>query len=58
MDILFQTIADLLNSLIPSGSSLSLELTSLNEFLAYALTLSIIYGFFIKPILKILRLNK
>lgn len=58
MDILFQTIADLLDSLIPSGASLSTELATFNELLAYLLTIGGFWVFFIRPILKIFRLVK
>lgn len=58
MDILFQTITDLLNSLIPSGSALATEFATFNEFLAYVITLSIIWTFLLKPLLKLLRLSK
>jgi hypothetical protein len=58
MDILFETITDLLNSLIPSGSILELELTTLNEFLAYVISIGIFWAFLLKPLLKILRLTK
>lgn len=58
MDILFQTISDLLDSLLPSGAILETELTTLNEFLAYVITIGIIWAFLLKPLLKILRLSK
>jgi hypothetical protein len=58
MDLLFQTIVDLLNDLIPSGSSLSTELSTLNEFLSYFITIGVIWVFLLKPLLKLLRLNK
>jgi hypothetical protein len=58
MDILFDTINDLLNSLIPVGSELATEFASLNELLAYVLTLGVIYTFLFKPILKLFKLGK
>jgi hypothetical protein len=58
MDVLFQTITDLLNSMIPTGSTLELELTTLNEFLAYIIAIGIIWSFLLRPLLKILRLVK
>jgi hypothetical protein len=58
MDILFETITDLLNSLIPTGSILELELATLNEFLAYVISIGIFWVFLLKPLLKILRLTK
>jgi len=45
MSIFMETINDLLNSLIPSGSNLALELASLNEILAYFITVLVIWGF-------------
>jgi len=53
-----ETINDLLNSLIPSGSDLALELATLNELLAYFITIMVIWGFLIRPVLKIFKLVK
>lgn len=58
MDIFFETINDLLNSLIPAGSNLATEFASFNELLSYFLTISIMWLFFIRPILKMFRLVK
>jgi hypothetical protein len=58
MDILFDTINNLLNSLIPVGSELATEFASLNEILSYVLTLGVIYTFLFKPILKLFKLAK
>lgn len=58
MDILFETITDLLNSLVPAGSTLATEFATLNELIAYLLTLGIIYRFFLYPLMKLLRLVK
>ena len=58
MDILFQTIIDLLDSLVPTGATISGELATLNEFLAYIITVGIIWVFLLRPLLKLLRLNK
>jgi hypothetical protein len=58
MSIFMETINDLLNSLIPSGSNLALELASLNEILAYFITVLVIWGFLIRPVLKMFKLVK
>jgi hypothetical protein len=58
MSIFMETINDLLNSLIPSGSDLALELASLNEILAYFITVLVIWGFLIRPVLKMFKLVK
>ena len=58
MDVLFETITNLLNSMIPTGAALVGELTTLNEFLAYVITIGIIWAFLLRPLLKILRLIK
>jgi len=58
MSIFMETINDLLNSLIPSGSDLALELASLNEILAYFITILVIWGFLIRPVLKMFKLVK
>jgi len=56
MDILFTTIEDLLNSLIPSGSQLLTEFQSLNEILSYVLTIGVFWVIFLRPILKVFKL--
>lgn len=58
MSIFMETITDLLNSLIPSTSNLTLELASLNELLAYFITVLVIWGFLIRPVLKMFKLVK
>jgi hypothetical protein len=58
MSIFMETINELLNSLIPSGSNLALELASLNEILAYFITVLVIWGFLIRPVLKMFKLVK
>jgi hypothetical protein len=58
MSIFMETITDLLNSLIPSTSALTLELASLNELLAYFITVLVIWGFLIRPVLKMFKLVK
>jgi hypothetical protein len=58
MDALFQAIVDILNSLLPSGEELTLDFTSINEFLAYVITVGVIWVFLLKPLLKLLRLSK
>jgi hypothetical protein len=58
MDILFETIESLLTSLIPVGSTLATEFATLNELIAYLITLGIVYRFFLYPLMKLLRLAK
>lgn len=58
MSIFMETITELLNSLIPSTSTLTLELASLNELLAYFITVLVIWGFLIRPVLKMFKLVK
>ena len=58
MSIFMETITDLLNSLIPSTSGLTLELATLNELLAYFITVLVIWGFLIRPVLKMFKLVK
>lgn len=58
MDILFETIQSLLDSLIPVGSTLATEFATLNELISYLLVLGIIYRFFLYPLMKLLRLVK
>jgi hypothetical protein len=58
MSIFMETITELLNSLIPSTSALTLELASLNELLAYFITVLVIWGFLIRPVLKMFKLVK
>jgi hypothetical protein len=58
MDALFEAIVEILNSLLPTGETLTLDFTSINEFLAYVITIGVIWVFLLKPLLKILRLSK
>lgn len=58
MSIFMETINDLLNSLIPNGSGLALELATLNEILSYFITVLVIWGFLIRPVLKMFKLVK
>jgi hypothetical protein len=58
MDALFQAIVDILNSLLPTGEELTLDFSSINEFLAYVITVGVIWVFLLKPLLKLLRLSK
>jgi len=58
MDILFETIQSLLDSLIPAGATLANDFATLNELIAYLLVLGIFYRFFLLPLLKLLRLAK
>lgn len=58
MDILFTTIKDLLDSIIPSGSLLTGELATLNELIAYILSIGIVWVFLLRPVLKLFRLVK
>lgn len=58
MSIFMETITDLLNSLIPSTSGLTLELATLNELLAYFITVLVMWGFLIRPVLKMFKLVK
>jgi len=58
MEVLFETIESLLNSLVPSGADLFTEFANLNELISYLLVLGIIYRFFLYPLMKLLRLVK
>jgi hypothetical protein len=58
MEILFETIESLLDSLIPVGADLFTDFATLNELIAYLLVLGIIYRFFLYPLMKLLRLVK
>jgi len=58
MDALFQAVVDILNGLLPTGDSLTLDFTTMNEFLAYVITIGVIWVFLLKPLLKLLRLSK
>jgi len=51
MDALFNGIKDLLDALIPSALLSTFQ--GLNDLLAYVLTISLIYGIILKPILKL-----
>jgi hypothetical protein len=58
MEILFETIESLLDSLIPVGADLANDFGTLNELISYLLVLGIIYRFFLYPLMKLLRLVK
>jgi NADH:ubiquinone oxidoreductase subunit 6 (subunit J) len=58
MEILFETIESLLDSLIPVGADLFTDFATLNELISYLLVLGIIYRFFLYPLMKLLRLVK
>lgn len=58
MEILFETIESLLNSLLPAGSELLTEFSSFNELIAYLLTLSMLYAVLIRPILRLIGVVK
>lgn len=58
MSILFETLLDLLNSLLPAGGDLLTEFQSLNEVLSYVLTIGVFWVIFLRPILKIFKLVK
>jgi hypothetical protein len=58
MDALFEAIVEILNSLLPSGETLSMDFSTINEFLAYVITIGVIWVFLLKPLLKLLRLSK
>jgi hypothetical protein len=58
MEVLFETIESLLDSLIPAGADLFNDFATLNEVISYLLVLGIIYRFFLYPLLKLLRLAK
>jgi hypothetical protein len=58
MEILFETIESLLDSLIPVGADLANDFGTVNELISYLLVLGIIYRFFLYPLMKLLRLVK
>jgi hypothetical protein len=58
MEILFETIESLLDSLVPVGADLFTDFATLNELISYLLVLGIIYRFFLYPLMKLLRLVK
>ena len=56
MDLLYNAILSLLNGLIPSAQLADFQ--GLNELLAYIITIALIYGVFIRPILKLIKVVK
>jgi hypothetical protein len=56
MDTLFTTILDLLNGLMPSALLTTFE--GLNEILAYVITISLIWGVLLRPVLKAFKVVK
>jgi hypothetical protein len=57
MEIFYETFLDLLNAMFPSGV-LTTELASLNELLAYMITITVLYVFLLRPFLKLLKVVK
>ena len=53
MDLLFTSILDLLNGLIPSA--LTAEFQGLNEILTYFITIMLIWAVIFRPLLKLFR---
>lgn len=51
MDALFQAISDLLDGLLPTA--VLADFQGLNDLLAYVLTITLVYSFILKPVLKI-----
>lgn len=51
MDALFVAISDLLDALIPTA--LLADFQGLNDILAYVLTITLVYSFILKPVLKL-----
>jgi hypothetical protein len=58
MDALFEAIVEILNSLLPAAEELTLDFSTINELLAYVITVGVIWVFLLKPLLKLLRLSK
>jgi hypothetical protein len=58
MDALFEAIVEILNSLLPAAEDLTLDFSTINELLAYVITVGVIWVFLLKPLLKLLRLSK
>lgn len=56
MDLIYTTILNLLNGLLPSAQLADFQ--GLNELLAYAMTISLIYLLLLKPILKLIGVIK
>lgn len=53
MEILYSTILDLLNNLIPAEDVMFGEFTSMNAILAYFLTLGFIWLFLVRPFISL-----
>ena len=58
MDALFESIVEILNSLLPAAEELTLDFSTINELLAYVITVGVIWAFLLKPLLKLLKLSK
>jgi hypothetical protein len=56
MDTLFQGILDILDGLIPSA--VTADFSGLNEVLAYIITISLLWGIILRPLLRVLRIMK
>jgi hypothetical protein len=56
MDTLYQSILDILDGLIPSA--VTADFSGLNEVLAYFITISLLWGIILRPLLRVLRIMK
>lgn len=56
MDIIYTTFKDILDGLIPSANLAQFQ--GLNDLLAYLLTVIIVWGALLRPLLKLARIIK
>lgn len=56
MDTIFSTISDVLDGLIPSA--LLADFQGLNDILAYIVTIGLVWGILIRPLLKAFKVVK
>lgn len=53
-----QIIKDILDSILPTGSTIAVSAMSLNEWIAYFIVLLLVWGVFIRPLLRAFRIVK
>lgn len=58
MEVLYSTILQLLNSLIPAEDVMFGEFSSLNSILAYFVTIGFIWLFLVKPFINLFNRKK
>jgi hypothetical protein len=58
LDDFYQSLVDILNSILPVGSTITTATAPLNEWLAWLIVVVILYALFVRPLLRLLKVVK